>query len=120
MLELKSIHDRHLLTYFRLAKTFLGRAARKEEDSQGPRKEENHIYEAICECYNDRREEEGGFDDSYYHFLLYLSIFSKECPSTWTASTTLFASGRNQNERRAFVRELSKQTANGKMQRVEG
>lgn len=31
----------------------IGRAPREEEDAQGSRQEENHIYEAVCECYDD-------------------------------------------------------------------
>ena len=38
---------------------FTGRAPREEEDAQGPREEENHIYEAVCECHDDRGQEEG-------------------------------------------------------------
>jgi len=36
-----------------------GRAPREEEDAQGPREEENHIHEALCECHDDGGEEEG-------------------------------------------------------------
>ncbi len=37
----------------------IGRAPREEEDAQGPREEENHLHEALCECHDDGGEEEG-------------------------------------------------------------
>lgn len=38
-----------------------GRAPGEEEDAQGPREEENHIHEALCERDDDGGEEEGQF-----------------------------------------------------------
>lgn len=58
----------------------LGRAPRKEEDPQGSRKEENHIYPTIRERYDDRWEEEGEFDTflfkdlTCYHHSLTISF----------------------------------------------
>lgn len=37
----------------------IGWAPREEEDPQGPRQEENHIYPTIRQCYNDGWQAQG-------------------------------------------------------------
>ena len=53
-----------------------GGTAREEKDAQRPREEEDHIYPAVRECYDDGGQEEGIVSPSpFFNSLAFCSVF---------------------------------------------